>query len=94
MEKKMSKKEREKIEDEFEIERKEWDELTDSQKIERTRNFVKKELSWINNKLSELNKKVRKLEKHYHLKGGKIVTEIDFNDRSGEVEVYLGKNYF
>jgi hypothetical protein len=94
MEKKMSKKEREKMEYEFEIERKEWDELTDSQKIERTRNFVKKELSWINNRLFELNEKVRKLEKHHHLKGGKIVTELDSDVCLGQLEAVSERNYF
>lgn len=88
LEKELLKENLKKIEEkEREVERKSWDELTDSEKIERIRKFIKNEYQYINRRLSNLESENRKLRKHQHNQEGKVVIEIiDNYYGSGECE--------
>ena len=91
---KLTPKEVKEMEEAVQLERKEWDELTDKEKIERTRKVFKQENQWLSKRLSQLERKLRRLGKHQHLENGKIVVELDYDGGYGEDECASARNYF
>ena len=91
---KLTPKEVKEMEEARQLERKEWDELTDKEKIERTRKVVKQENQRFSRRLFQLERKLRKLEKHQHLADGKLVVELDYYEGGGEDECASVRNYF
>lgn len=82
------------MEEARELERKEWDELTDKEKIERIRKVVKDNQRWFLRRVSDLERKLRRLGKHQHLADGKIVVELDYYEGAEEGECASARNYF
>jgi len=65
---------------EQELRRKEWDELTDKEKIERMRETVKGNISYMSNRIRGLENKIAQLEKHGHLNDKVMVEFSRFRD--------------
>lgn len=62
-----------------------WEDLTDSEKIERMREEVKRTLAGFSGRITELNREVQKLKVHSH-SGGEVVVPITRTDG------YLGES--
>lgn len=79
-----------------ELRNKEWDDLTDTQKIERMREIVKSNNQWHARQIRILEKKVNKLSKHDHA-DGKVMVEYNAYDLESDNcvgEVMGVKNFF
>jgi DNA repair exonuclease SbcCD ATPase subunit len=72
-----------------------WHELSDSEKIERMRSYVKERIKWISINIANLENKIEALKKHKHLPTGEIVVGIEqIKDNYSDLGMLSDDKYF